>query len=77
MHSKKIVVLSVAENGEALGPELLSRLFTKFSSDSYYGAGIGLFLCRRIVEAHNGRIWAINNKSEGGCTFSFGIPKKG
>ena len=76
MHFKKIVVLSVAENGEALRPELLSRLFTKFSSDSYYGAGIGLFLCRRIVEAHNGRIWAMNNKSEGGCTFSFGIPKK-
>jgi signal transduction histidine kinase len=77
VHSKKIVVLSVADNGEVLRPELLSRLFTKFSSDSYYGAGIGLFLCRRIVEAHNGRIWAINNKSEGGCTFSFGIPSKG
>jgi signal transduction histidine kinase len=76
VHSKEIVVLSVTDNGEALRPEILSRLFTKFSSDSYYGVGIGLYLCRKIVEAHHGRIWAINNKNKSGCTFSFGIPKK-
>jgi len=77
VHSKDIVVLSITDNGEALRPELLSRLFAKFSSDSYYGVGIGLFLSRKIVEAHKGRIWAINNKSERGCTFSFGIRRKG
>jgi signal transduction histidine kinase len=77
VHSKEIVVLSVTDNGEALRPEILSRLFTKFSSDSYYGVGIGLYLCRKVVEAHHGRIWAINNKNKSGCTFSFGIPKKG
>jgi signal transduction histidine kinase len=77
VHSKEIVVLSVTDNGEALRPEILSRLFTKFSSDSYYGVGIGLYLCRKLVEAHYGRIWVINNKNKSGCTFSFGIPKKG
>lgn len=77
VHSKEIVVLSVTDNGEALRPKILSRLFTKFSSDSYYGVGIGLYLCRKLVEAHHGRIWVINNKNKSGCTFSFGIPKKG
>ncbi len=75
IHSKEITVLSVTDNGEALRPEILSRLYTKFSSDSYYGVGIGLYLCRKIIEAHKGRIWAINNKNQSGCTFSFGIPK--
>lgn len=77
VHSIEIVVLSVTDNGEALRPEILSKLFTKFSSDSYYGVGIGLYLCRKLIEEHHGRIWALNNKSEEGCTFSFGIPKKG
>lgn len=76
IHAKEIVVLSVTDYGERLKPELLSRLFTKFSSDSYYGVGIGLYLCKKIIETHEGRIWAINNKNENGCTFSFGIPKK-
>lgn len=75
VHSKEIVVLSITDDGETLRPEILSRLFTKFSSDSYYGVGIGLYLCKRLIEAHNGRIWALNNKNKRGCTFSFGIPK--
>ena len=77
IHGKEIVVLDITDNGEALRPEILSRLFTKFSSDSYYGTGIGLYLYKKIIEAHKGRIWAINNKNQSGCTFSFGIPKKG
>ncbi len=77
VHSKEIIVLSVTDNGEALRPEILSKLYTKFSSDSYYGVGIGLYLCRKIIEAHHGRIWAINNRNESGCTFNFGIPRQG
>lgn len=74
IHSRDIVELSVEDNGEALKPEILSKLFTKFASDSYYGPGIGLYLCRKIVEAHGGRIWAKNNLGNHGCTFTFGIP---
>lgn len=77
IHSKEIVVLSVSDNGENLGPEILSRLFTKFSLDSYYGVGISLYLCKKLLEAHDGRIWVLNNRNECGCTFSFGIPKNG
>ncbi|MDQ2685906.1 MAG: HAMP domain-containing histidine kinase [Thermoproteota archaeon] len=75
VHSKDIIVLSITDNGEPLKPEILSRLFTKFASDSYYGTGIGLYLCKKIIEAHNGRIWAKNNPEDKGCTFSFGIPQ--
>ena len=75
IHSKEIVVLSITDDGESLNPEILSKLFNKFASDSYYGAGLGLYLCKRILEAHGGRIWAKNNKDREGCTFSFGIPK--
>lgn len=77
IHCKEIVVLSVTDNGEKLRPEILSRLFTKFSLDSHYGVGIGLYLSKKLIEAHNGRIWALNNRNETGCTFSFGIPIKG
>jgi two-component system, OmpR family, sensor histidine kinase VicK len=63
------------DGGESLKPEILARLFTKFASDSYYGVGIGLCLCKKIIEAHNGRIWAKNNLGKRGCTFSFGMPQ--
>ena len=75
IHSKDIVELSVTDDGESLKPETLTRLFTKFASDSYYGAGVGLYLCKKIIEAHGGRIWAKNNHDMKGCTFSFGIPQ--
>jgi len=74
VHSKNILELSVEDDGEQLKPEIFSKLFTKFASDSYYGPGIGLYLCRKIVEAHKGRIWANNNHKNHGCTFTFGIP---
>lgn len=77
VHYKEIVVLSITDYGEALRPEILSKLYSKFSSDSYYGVGIGLYLCRKLIEAHHGRIWAINNRNKNGCTFSFGIPVQG
>lgn len=74
VHSKNILELSVEDDGEQLKPEIFSKLFTKFASDSYYGPGIGLYLCRKIVEAHKGRIWAKNNHKTHGCTFTFRIP---
>ncbi len=77
VHSIDVVELSVTDDGESLKPEILTRLFTKFASDSYYGAGIGLYLCKKIIEAHGGRIWAKNNHDMKGCTFSFGIPQTG
>jgi two-component system sensor histidine kinase VicK len=81
-----IVVVSVRDTGEGIDPEILPRLFTKFASKSYQGTGLGLFICKSIVEAHGGRIWAENNNNDDynddfvdgkrvrGATFHFSLP---
>lgn len=74
VHKKNILVINVMDNGTFLESAVLSKLFTKFDSGSYYGAGLGLFICKSVVELHGGRIWARNNKNNKGTTFSFGIP---
>lgn len=74
VHKKNIVVVNVMDNGTFLESTVLSKLFTKFDSGSYYGAGLGLFICKSVIELHGGRIWARNNKYNKGTTFSFGIP---
>ena len=50
-------------------------LFSKFSSGSSGGTGLGLYISKNIVEAHGGRIWAENNNTgEKGATFCFTLP---
>jgi signal transduction histidine kinase len=52
----------------------MPRLFTKFSTKSSHGTGLGLFICKSIIEAHGGKIWARNNYEENGATFFFTLP---
>jgi signal transduction histidine kinase len=53
----------------------LPKLFTKFATKSQTGGtGLGLFICKGIVEAHGGRIWAENNANGKGAKFSFSLP---
>ena len=67
---QEIVVVIIKDTGIDLNPEILPRLFTKFATKSQSGTGLGLFICKSIIEAHGGRIWAENNKDgEGGATF--------
>jgi len=73
------VILSVQDFGPGLPPDDLERVFDKFyradSSDSQaaYGYGLGLFVCRQLIEAQKGRIWAENHPG-GGAIFSFTLP---
>jgi two-component system sensor histidine kinase KdpD len=73
------VTISVRDCGPGLPPSDLERIFDKFyradNSDSQiaYGYGLGLYICRHLVAAQHGRIWA-ENHSGGGAVFSFTLP---
>ena len=72
-----VIEFSVADTGPGLAPEVLERLFEAFFSTKEEGMGMGLNLCRSIVESHQGRMHAENlyNGSEvTGCRFSFWLP---
>jgi signal transduction histidine kinase len=74
--TNKEATVSVKDSGKGIDPEVVPRLFEKFASKSFQGTGLGLFISRSIVEAHGGRIWAVNNKVDGqiGATFYFSLP---
>jgi signal transduction histidine kinase len=67
-------IVSVRDSGPGVDPEIMPKLFTKFSSKSFSGTGLGLYISKNIIEAHGGRIWAENNKHGKGATFSFTLP---
>ena len=69
-----VVVVNVCDSGSGVDPEMMPRLFTKFSSKSFSGTGLGLYICKNIIETHGGRVWAENNKDGKGATFSFTLP---
>ena len=72
---KKVVIVSVKDTGEGIPEKILPKLFSKFSvSNSTTGTGLGLFICKNIIKAHDGRIWAENNSDKNGATFSFTLP---
>ena len=68
------VVVSIKDGGKGIDKEILPQLFTKFVTKSYTGTGLGLYLAKKIIEAHGGKIWAKNNKDGKGATFSFSLP---
>ncbi len=72
---KEEVIVSVKDTGEGISNKILSKLFTKFAtSDPTSGTGLGLYICKNIIEAHGGSIWAENNSGEKGAIFSFTLP---
>ena len=65
------IIVSVIDSGKGIDSDFMTRLFTKFSTKSETGTGLGLFICKSIIEAHGGKIWANNNSGGKGSTFSF------
>ena len=65
------IIVTVIDSGKGIDPDIMARLFTKFSTKSETGTGLGLFICKSIIEAHGGKIWAKNNIDEKGSTFGF------
>jgi signal transduction histidine kinase len=67
------VRVAVRDTGPGLSPESLSRLFEPFYTTKPEGMGMGLSICRSIIEAHGGRLWAIPCEPQG-ALFQFTIP---
>ena len=70
-------IFSVRDNGIGFDPQYSSTIFEPFkrlhSAEEYPGTGVGLAICRRIIQAHRGRIWAESQPGQG-TTVSFALP---
>ena len=78
-HGLDHITVRVKDTGRGIDPEIAPKLFTKFATKSEKGTGLGLYICKGIIEAHGGSIRAENNfalydANEGGATFSFSLP---
>jgi signal transduction histidine kinase len=68
------VVISVIDTGTGIDPGMLPKLFSKFTTKSDMGIGLGLYISKNIVEAHGGKIWTENNMEGKGARFYFSLP---
>ena len=66
--------ITIADTGPGLAPEVFDMLFQAFVSTKREGMGLGLSICRTIVEAHGGKIWA-ERAANGGAAFHFTVPR--
>lgn len=65
-----LVEVSVQDSGTGIDPEVQNRLFQPFMTTKKHGMGVGLSICRTIVESHGGKIWAESAPGQG-TTFRF------
>jgi signal transduction histidine kinase len=73
-NEKHSATFCMKDTGVGIHPEIYPKLFSKFASHSDGGIGLGLYLCKNIVKAHGGRIWAENNPDGKGSAFFFTLP---
>jgi signal transduction histidine kinase len=74
------IIVSIKDQGTGVDPSIKEKLFEKFMTRSSNGAGLGLYLSKKIVEAHGGKIWvesnSNNSENERGAIFAFSLPVK-
>jgi hypothetical protein len=67
------ILVAVGDSGPGIDPEQLERVFEPFYTTKTTGVGMGLSICRSIIDAHGGRLWADANGSRG-AVFQFTLP---
>jgi signal transduction histidine kinase len=72
--TQESIAIEVKDTGSGINEEIMPRLFEKFSRRSDSGAGLGLYISKKIVDMHGGKFWAQNNKGAKGATFTFTLP---
>lgn len=72
-HENDLIQVTIADSGPGLAPEVAEQLFQPFITTKDKGMGLGLSICRSIIDAHGGKIWATPNP-DGGVTFAFTLP---
>jgi two-component system sensor kinase FixL len=66
----RLVEVSVSDTGTGIAPEIADQLFQPFITTKHHGMGVGLSICRTIVESHSGKIW-VESVQDRGTTFRF------
>jgi two-component system sensor kinase FixL len=72
--SEEIVTVCIEDTGTGISETLAPQMFQPFITSKETGMGIGLSICRTIIEAHGGRIW-FESRPDGGTIFRFTLPK--
>jgi signal transduction histidine kinase len=73
LNQRDEVLVEVADRGVGIVEGDLERVFETFYSTKSHGLGVGLAICRRLIEAHGGKLWA-SHREGGGATFHFTLP---
>jgi PAS domain S-box-containing protein len=68
-----VVLVRVADSGPGLDPDMLEQVFDPYYTTKPHGMGLGLAICRSIIDTHNGRLWASANQPRG-AVFQFTLP---
>jgi signal transduction histidine kinase len=74
--ASNVVLVSLRDSGPGLDPRIAERLFDAFYTTKAQGMGMGLAICRPIIEAHGGRMWAAASEPRG-AVFEFTLPLEG
>lgn len=70
----EMILVTVKDNGKGIDKEIMPKLFAKFVAKSFEGIGLGLYISKKIIEAHGGTLTAENNPDGKGASFSFSLP---